>query len=186
MSAITYDNVKLVLQVAYQQYEAIEQKIQRDSPFSFSQVAYQQYEAKESSIYYPLVDIAKIVVNIVQWMFSGKAWLFDGSQFISFNNPSNTIQKAIHCDLSSGVCVIGGGLKPDGTIDSYVYICGIKMYIATIIKDGIAQIVGDGDIIVYDANGNVIAKLKNNGVVAVFKGSVIVSLTPFKVTVIEL
>jgi len=144
-----------------------------------SQLAYEWFskDVKTSSIPYPGdVPTLKLTCNILQFVFKGKAFLFDGS-IKEVGSPVIAIYPVVAGKEDRGY--VTGGLTEEGTIVSDLFVRGVESYVMTADRDYIAVVIPTDTVYVLDSVGNVVSTHSKLGVLPLLTGWKLVSRKPF-------
>jgi len=145
-----------------------------------SQLAYEWFskDVKTSSIPYPGdVPTLKLTYNILQFVFKGKAFLFDGSSIKEVGSPVIAIYPVVAGKDDRGY--VTGGLTEEGTIVSDLFVRGVESYVMTADRDYIAVVIPTDTVYVLDSVGNVVSTHSKLGVLPLLTGWKLVSRKPF-------
>jgi len=119
------------------------------------------------------------VINILSFVFGGKAYVFDGSSVSEFPSHGEAVIFPLLAFGEDKIAVYGG-LKEDGTIPNDIYVYGQDSYVIDVAKDSVALIIaGEEPVYVYDSEGNVKSKVTTIATLPVLAGWRIASRKPF-------
>jgi len=153
--------------------------LQLSTTYGVSQLAYgSTADIKVSSIPYPGdVPEAKLVYNVLYFVFSGRAFLFDGEEVVEAGSPVVAIYPI--ATSKEDRAYVTGGLTEEGSVVPDLYVRGVESYVMTADRDYIAVLLPTDMVYVIDEKGSIVTTHKITTVLPLFKGWKLVSRAPF-------
>jgi len=188
------NNVNLVM-IAVQQQETITKNTPIEQVVNLLMPSYQQQETRVEPLTYveePSVSgtsvsggliWVKMVLNLLKYAFTGKSYVFDGSNFTEAAFPVRTVYPTA---VSLGDYIaVAGGLSEDGTALGSILSFGDTVYVYLSTGNYQCYIIGEGDVYVIDENNSVRAVLQT-GSTPLLNGWKLVSRKPFQAVLMRL
>ena len=180
MSVVQVETLSNAGIVAYQEQEFTTTQVETLS--NTGQVGYQEQETTVVPLpEYGVRQVGTIKNLILFFVFSGKAYLWDGTEITEFAKPGvYVIYPQVAADPTTGQIYLIGGLQEDGTIQNELLVYGQENYMIQADADYVALVVaGDEPVIVYDDQGNVVTTIKGSGSTPLLTGWMLASRTTF-------
>jgi hypothetical protein len=186
MPAVETQQPWATLELAYQQYDAIERAVETSQFWVTLELAYQQY-APEVGVPLPTLTeyILKIVNNIVAFAFLGKAWLFDGATLKDFGSPAVAIYPTLISDGEKAYFT--GGLNEDGTIDNTIYGYATVTNQITADRNYFAMVVaGEEPVYLVNEMGTIMHTFTRSGATPLLTGWKLISKSSFYAIILKI
>ena len=153
--------------------------LQLPTTYGVSQLAYSSTaDIKVSSIPYPGdVPEAKLTYNVLYFVFSGRAFLFDGEEVVEASSPVVAIYPIT--TSKEDRAYVTGGLTEKGTIVPDLYVRGVEAYVMTADRDYIAILLPTDTVYVIDEKGSIVTTHKMVTVLPLLKRWKLVSRAPY-------
>jgi len=189
------DNYGYMLLVAYQQQETKSRNTPVLQVVNLLMPSYQQWETRIKPLIYveePSVSgtsvsggliWVKMVLNLLKYAFTGKSYVFDGSNFTEAAFPVRTVYPTA---VSLGDYIaVAGGLSEDGSALGSILSFGDTVYVYMSTGNYQCYVIGEGDVYVIDENNSVRAVVQT-GSTPLLNGWKLVSRKPFQAVLMRL
>jgi len=189
------DNYGYMLVVAYQQQETTSRNTPILQVVNLLMPSYQQQETRTKPLTYveePSVSgtsvsggliWVKMVLNLLKYAFTGKSYVFDGSNFTKATFPVKTVYPTA---VSLGDYIaVAGGLSEDGSALGSILSFGDTVYVYMSTGNYQCYVIGEGDVYVIDEDNTVRAVLQT-GSTPLLNGWKLVSRKPFQAVLMRL
>ena len=112
----------------------------------------------------------RTIVNVIQYVFKGKAYLWDGGRLVEWKSPGVYVVHPVLAATEDYAATIGG-LQETGDIENELVVYGQESYQITADRNYLALIVaGDEPVQIYDAEGNVKQIISGSGIAPLLEG----------------
>jgi hypothetical protein len=171
-----------IIQIAYQSFIGVND-LEKPIDFPKLQLTYQSStDIKTDIIQYPGEELyLKTSYNAISFIFSHKAWLFDGSIFEEFSSPIVAIYP--FATVQENKIFVGGGFRKDLSIVENVYVYGAESYLFVADDDYLAVIIPSGITYIVDDKGNIIQTTTQPIVTPLLRNWRVISRNSFTVIV---